>query len=215
MSLKVSNISKKYSGGVVAADSVYFNLEANETLALIGKSGCGKTTLLRIIAGFEVPDSGSVTLNGKILVSSENFVKPQKRKIGLVFQDHSLFPHRTVLQNIKLGLKKGSNLDLSELIKKFELSGLENRYPFEISGGQSQRVALARTIASQPELILLDEPLSNLDEDLKSSMRKYIKEIITQSKIPAILVTHDISDANEIADKIYRMNAGKIVEQIK
>jgi len=209
--ITLKNISK------YTLDDFSLNIKKGEILSLLGSSGSGKTTLLRIIAGFEIPDSGEVYINDKLVVSDDFFEKPEKRKIGLVFQDYALFPHLNIFDNVAFGLfnlsKKEQKSRAKEMIELVGLNTLEYRYPHEISGGQQQRVALARALAIKPEIILLDEPFSNLDEELKNSLRIDMKKILKEIGITAILVTHDKYDSLSIADRLALLNEGRL-EQI-
>ena len=182
---------------------------------MLGPSGCGKTTILRIIAGLEIPDNGDVYLNEKQICGENIFVPPHLRNIGMVFQNYALFPHLTVKENILFGVKdktiKASIFN--EIIREINLIGLEHRYPSQLSGGEQQRVALGRALAQKPSIILLDEPFSSLDAQLKLSMRDELKETIEKAGISAIFVTHDQSDALAMSSKIIVINKGHI-EQI-
>ena len=222
--LQLKNVTKKYpSSSVAAVESVDLNLVEGELLGLLGPSGCGKTTLLRIVAGFEKVSQGEVSLAGKVISDRNNNVPPEKRNTGMVFQDYALFPHLTVAENIAFGLKgkrkfgrlskKEINHKIGDVLNLVGLSGLNNRYPHELSGGQQQRVALARALAPQPELILLDEPLSNLDVQVRQRLREEIRRILKAAGTSAIFVTHDREEALAISDKIAVMRAGKL-EQV-
>lgn len=188
-----------------------------EILAILGESGSGKSTVLRLIAGLEEPSSGFIKVDGRSLVTDHLFVQPEKRGIGMVFQDYALFPHMTVASNIEFGLKNVSKENkhkrLTEVLKLVDLEGYANRYPHELSGGQQQRVALARAIAPKPAVMLLDEPFSNLDANLKSRIRQELKQILSQAGITSVFVTHDQEDAISIADRVVILHKGEI-EQI-
>ena len=222
--LQLTEVSKKYaSSSISAVDRVNLNLERGELLGLLGPSGCGKTTLLRIVAGFEKISQGRVKIGGNLICDRKQDTPPEKRNTGMVFQDYALFPHLTVAENIAFGLKgkksfgrlssKDIKRRISEVLDLVGLSGLEKRYPHELSGGQQQRVALARALAPQPALILLDEPLSNLDVQVRYRLREEIRRILKAAGISAIFVTHDREEALAISDKIAVMRNGKI-EQI-
>lgn len=212
--IRVENLSKRYSG-TVAVDHLSFSLEQGKVLALLGPSGCGKTTTLRLIAGFEIPDEGIVEIGGKVMAeNSKSFVPPERRGIGMVFQDYALFPHLTVRDNVAFGLKRWSlkarEARVEEVLELVGLVGLQDRYPHELSGGQQQRVALARALAPSPQLLLLDEPFSNLDPDLRAQMRREVKEILRRTGSTAIFVTHDQEEAFEIADRVGVLNQGRL-----
>jgi len=212
--LRLENITKKFENEVVL-DQVSFSIKDNELIALLGESGSGKSTLLRIIAGFENADEGSVRIEDEISSDENHFVKPENRNVGLIFQDYALFPHLTVEKNIAFGLSKSdsdSKEKISYLLKVFELEEVKNKKPGKISGGQQQRVAIARALAVNPILLLMDEPFSNLDQSLRLKIRKEIRKIKEEFKIPMLLVTHDPDDAMELADKIAILQDGKIVQ---
>lgn len=220
--LRVIGVSKQFnSNQVFAVNQVTFDLQKGELLGLLGPSGCGKTTLLRIIAGFEQPCQGKVELAGQIVAGEGYWLEPEKRHTGMVFQDYALFPHLTVAENLAFGLKTKKprpsrqqiQQRVAEVLNLVGLSGLEKRYPHQLSGGQQQRIALARALAPQPELILLDEPLSNLDVQVRERLRHEIRSILKSTNTAAIFVTHDQEEAMAIADKIGVMQQGKL-EQI-
>jgi iron(III) transport system ATP-binding protein len=221
--LQLDQVSKQFSATPVV-DAVSLKLRQGELLSLLGSSGCGKTTLLRLIAGFERPQSGTIELSGQLVAGEKRWIPPEQRDIGMVFQDYALFPHLTVAENVGFGLKKSRRKRtgypapqakemVSSAIAQVGLSELENRYPHELSGGQQQRVALARALAPQPALILLDEPLSNLDVQVRSHLRQEIRKILKDTDTTAIFVTHDQEEALSISDRVAVMNQGKI-EQI-
>ena len=218
--LEVANLSKSYVGTVNPYPAVAnFSLKVyqEEIVALLGPSGCGKTTLLRLIAGFEVPQQGKIFIQGREVVGESIWTPPEKRHIGFVFQDYALFPHLDVLHNVAFGLKgmprKKRLGHAKEIINLVGLTIFSKRYPHQLSGGQQQRVALARAIARNPQLILLDEPFSNLDAALRSSTRREVKRILKESGITAILVTHDQEEAMTFADRLAVMRLGRL-EQI-
>ncbi|KLO22220.1 MULTISPECIES: ABC transporter ATP-binding protein [unclassified Marinitoga] len=205
MFLYIEDIWFKYDKDFVLK-GIDFQIKKGETVAIVGESGSGKSTILRIIAGFERPQKGIIRLENRILTSKQHFVFPEKRNIGFVFQDYALFPHMTVKQNIEFAKKNKTK----EMLQLVNLKGYENRYPHELSGGQQQRVALARTLATNPKLLLLDEPFSNLDENLKDRIRTELKKILNKAGITTILVTHDKNDAIALSDKIIIIEKGKI-----
>ena len=215
--IELNNISKKYPGATTfAVDQVSFSLEKGEILALVGESGSGKTTLLRLIAGLEHPDSGHIQLEGKIVVSGSKSLPANKRNTGMVFQDYALFPHLTIFENVAFGLRGLSKREVEQRVyETIELTSLKEnvkKYPHQLSGGQQQRVALARALAPRPELLLMDEPFSNLDTILRDQVREEVREIIKAMDITAILVTHDTKDAFSTADKIAVMLEGKLLQ---
>lgn len=205
----------KYFDKTCAVYSASFTLPAGEFMALLGPSGCGKTTILRMIAGLEKPDQGEIYLDGHLVADENTFVPPNRRRIGMVFQDYALFPHMTVEKNIAYGLPRSSNQKktVENMLKLVGLEGLKNRYPRELSGGQQQRVALARALAPQPQTLLLDEPFSNLDTALRVQVREEVRKIIKEAGVSTILVTHDQDEAMSMADTIGIMLRGTI-EQI-
>ncbi|MGB5592763.1 MAG: ABC transporter ATP-binding protein [Crocosphaera sp.] len=215
--LQVNQVVKQFPHhGFPAVDRANFKLAQGEILGLLGPSGCGKTTLLRMIAGFEQPTAGTIELAGNLVASPHDLLPPEKRNTGMVFQDYALFPHLSIADNIAFGLKKKklSKKDIkqriSEVLALVGLEGLEKRYPHQLSGGQQQRVALARALAPQPALMLLDEPLSNLDVQVRLRLRHEIRHILKATGITAIFVTHDQEEALAISDKIGVMSCGKI-----
>jgi ABC-type Fe3+/spermidine/putrescine transport system ATPase subunit len=211
--IRIHSLTKKF-GSVAAVDSVSLEIEKGEMVALLGPSGCGKTTLLRMLAGFEQPSSGEMFLKGKKI----NDVPPQNRNIGIVFQDYAIFPTMSVFDNVAYGLtiKKMSKPEIySEVMEYLALVGLvgyEKRMPSQLSGGQQQRVALARALITKPDVLLLDEPLSNLDAALRLRIRKEIRKIQQRLGITAVFVTHDQEEALSIADKIFVMRNGELMQ---
>ncbi len=215
--LELTGLNKQYSNkGPLAVADVSITVQPGELLALVGESGCGKTTLLRLIAGFEQPDSGQVVLEGQTLAGAGQVLPPEKRPLGLVFQDYALFPHFTVAKNVAFGLKGMAKADkaqrVEEMLALVDLSDSQHKYPHELSGGQQQRVALARALAPHPRLLLLDEPFSNLDAVLKGQVRDELSAIIRRSGTTAILVTHDTQDALSVADRIAIMRKGRLLQ---
>lgn len=180
-------------------------VEKEEIACIMGPSGCGKSTLLRLIAGLEDPQGGEIIMASRCLFSPTTYVEPYKRHMGMVFQDYALFPHLKVKDNITYGLGALSRSErkerLQEMLSLTDLVGHENKYPHELSGGQQQRVALARSLAPKPQLLLLDEPFSNLDASLKSQIRQDIKRILTEAKTTCILVSHDEEDGKALSAK--------------
>ena len=211
--LKVNNLSKSF-GKVKAVREVTFEATEGKVLSLLGPSGCGKTTTLRCIAGFENPDRGEIYLDNRKITS----IPPEKRGIGMVFQNYALWPHMTVYGNLAFGLqiRKVPKPEIDKRIKKVlsmvQLEGYENRYPRQMSGGQQQRIAMARALVFEPEIMLLDEPLSNLDAQLREEMRFEFTELQKKLGITAVYVTHDQAEALVISDKIVILNQGEIVQ---
>lgn len=212
--LELKNLSKFFGAGSVrAADSISLAVQPGEILTLLGPSGCGKTTILRLIAGFEYPDSGEVWVNGRC-VSGPFWVPPENRGVSMVFQDYALFPHLTVFRNVAFGLRRlpgdEKRRRVEEVLEAVGLGGFAKRHPHELSGGQQQRVALARALAVRPELVLLDEPLSNLDADLRKHMRNELRQILNEAGTTAVLVTHDQEDCYALASRVAVMRLGSI-----
>ncbi len=213
--LQIQSLSKKYAQAKDFAVSDFaLTIQKGEIVAITGESGCGKTTLLRLIAGLEVPDSGSISIHQQVVAAARTWVKPEKRKVGMVFQDYALFPHLSVQDNIAFGLNKNTDKKqrIKEVLDLTSLQGYEKRYPHELSGGQQQRVALARALAPQPAVLLLDEPFSNLDEVLKEQVREELHQIIRQSQTTTLLVTHDTKDALTMAERIAVMKKGVLLQ---
>jgi ABC-type Fe3+/spermidine/putrescine transport system ATPase subunit len=216
--LKVEGLGKTYKE-VDALDNINFEFDRG-ILSFLGPSGCGKTTLLRCIAGLEIPDAGSIWIADKIQTSIDRgiLIPPYSREIGFVFQNYALWPHMTVFRNVAFGLKlrKFSDSEIkAKVLSALELVGLqgrESRYPSQLSGGQQQRVALARSLALEPRLILLDEPLSNLDAKLREEMRVELRRLIKKVGISALYVTHDQEEAFTISDAVIVMDAGRILQ---
>ena len=211
-------VAKRF-GAVRAVDDARLCVERGEFVALLGPSGCGKTTLLRLIAGFEEPEAGTVEIAGvpvagRQVDGTETWVPPERRKVGMVFQDYALFPHLTVAENIGFGLPRGERKSrVPAVLALVDLCGLGDRYPHELSGGQQQRVALARALAPGPELVLLDEPWSNIDPHLRSSMRDELARILRAINVTVVLVTHDREEAFSLADRIALMRNGSVVQE--
>ena len=208
MFLKVENLEKFYSEKLPLIKRLNFSVSKGEIISFIGESGSGKTTFLKCLAGLEEINSGVISLNGKVLNDNNTFVKPHLRKIGFVFQDYPLFPHINVIQNITLNLEKKFYNKIDYFIELTDLKSLKSRYPHELSGGEQQRVCLARALVREPDLLLLDEPFSNLDANIKSLIQDEIHRIIKKTQTTTILVTHDIRDTFNISDKILIFKAG-------
>jgi iron(III) transport system ATP-binding protein len=211
--LELNGVVQRY-GGHTVVDGVDFRLESGQIACLLGPSGCGKTTLLRCIAGFEEIAAGEIRLRGEIVSAAGHHLPPEKRRIGMVFQDYALFPHLTVEENVAFGLGRkqpqDARLRVRQLLATVGLHGQGDKFPHELSGGQQQRVALARALAPRPELILLDEPFSNLDVGLRERLSLEVREILKREGSTAIMVTHDQHEAFAIADEIGIMYEGRI-----
>jgi iron(III) transport system ATP-binding protein len=211
--LELNGVVQRY-GRHTVVDGVNFSLEAGQIACLLGPSGCGKTTLLRCIAGFEDIADGEIRLHGNVVSRAGQRVAPEKRRIGMVFQDYALFPHLTVEQNVAFGLggklTDEIHLRVRQLLATVGLAGQGDKFPHELSGGQQQRVALARALAPRPELILLDEPFSNLDVGLRERLSVEVREILKREGSTAIMVTHDQHEAFAMADEIGVMYQGRI-----
>ena len=205
MTLIVTDLSL-YFGDRCIFEQVDFCLEVGQIACLLGHSGCGKTSILRCLSGFETPKTGSITLGGRTLFDHSTYIPAHQRHIGMVFQDYALFPHLTVAQNIAFGIGALSKTDqakrVAELLELIDLQGLEKRYPHELSGGQQQRVALARCLAPRPSLVLLDEPFSNLDVDLRANLSAQVRALLKSQNVSAILVTHDQTEGFIMADVV-------------
>lgn len=210
--LSLSGIIKGFGQSQVLT-GISLEVLDSELVAILGSSGAGKSTLLRLIAGFEKPDGGEIVFDG-VVVAGQKFVSAQKRQIGIVPQDGALFPHLSVYENIGFGLAKSESKDqrIRQLLELTELTGLEKRMPQELSGGQMQRVALARALAPKPKLVLLDEPFSALDAELRERLRVDVRRIIRSEGVSAILVTHDQEEALSLADRVAVLREGKIIQ---
>jgi iron(III) transport system ATP-binding protein len=211
----LENVRKSFPGAEQAAvKDLSLHVEPGEILALLGPSGCGKTTTLRLIAGFERPDDGAITIAGTTVASTSDYVAPERRGVGMIFQEYALFPHLTVAKNIMFGLRsiprRKRRMRLDELLELTGLTAFQNRYPYQLSGGQQQRVAMARALAPRPHVLLLDEPFSNLDTELRLQMRVEVRDLIKQLGTTAIIVTHDQQEAMTVADRMAVMLDGMI-----
>ncbi|WP_017729364.1 ABC transporter ATP-binding protein [Halalkalibacterium ligniniphilum] len=213
--IHLRQLTKLYRNSVQpAVNSIDLAIEQGEIITLLGPSGCGKTTTLRMIAGFEQPTSGSITIGNELVYENHFSVPPEKRGIGMVFQDYALFPHLSIEKNVIFGLNKWSGREKRKRAKEvLDLVGLGeygSRFPHELSGGQQQRVALARALAPKPHVVLMDEPFSNLDAGLREKMRFEVTNILRKANTTAIIVTHDQKDAFAVSDRVVVMNKGVI-----
>lgn len=215
MALTIQNVSKRFNSFQVLSD-VSFSMETGEIVSILGPSGCGKSTLLQMVAGLQSPDTGEIFLDDQLLSSSSYVMPPEKRPINMVFQDYALWPHMTVMQNIFYGekLKKTKKEIIQEkkdfLFQLLKLNGLEDRYPAQLSGGQQQRVAIARALSTEPKLLLMDEPLSNLDMQLRYEMRNELSYLLRRLGTTVLHVTHDPLEAYSLADRILILRDGQI-----
>ncbi len=218
--VRIKGLVKRF-GNVTAVDGISFHVPEGKLVTLLGPSGCGKTTTLNMIAGFENPDEGEVRVGDRLISSGSGgtLLPPHKRNLGMVFQSYGLWPHFTVSENVAFGLRmrriSGKNLEakVQEALRLVRLEGLDDRYPSQLSGGQQQRVAFARALVYEPDVLLLDEPLSNLDAALREEMRIELKELQRQAGITTLFVTHDQIEAMVMSDMIVVLNEGRI-EQI-
>ncbi len=216
--LSVDGLNKHFGGGMAIRD-VTLGLAKGEVASLLGPSGCGKTTTLRCIAGFHKPDTGTIRIGGRVIAGDGVFVPPEERGLSMVFQNYVLWPHMTAAENIGYGLRlrRRSRRQIAdkvaELMELLSLSGLQARYPHQMSGGQQQRVSVARSLAVDPEVLLLDEPFSNLDAKLRVEMRRDMRELLKRLGTTAIYVTHDQEEAMALSDRIFLMYRGRIVQR--
>jgi iron(III) transport system ATP-binding protein len=213
--VRVRGLSKAF-GAIEAVRELNLEIERGELMAVLGPSGCGKTTLLRVIAGFEQPDSGCVVVSDEVVAGPGRIVPPEKRRVGMVFQDYALFPHLSVEGNVAFGLSNRPRDERDALTRRtLELVGLQHKARtdvHELSGGERQRVALARALAPEPELVLLDEPFSSLDATLRAGLRREVELILRDAEATALLVTHDQEEALSLADRLAVMRDGQIVQ---
>jgi iron(III) transport system ATP-binding protein len=211
--LEIKNLSHSYGEINPTIQNINLDIEKSERIAILGPSGCGKSTLLRLIAGLEKPNKGQVIIDGMVVSYENEIVPPEKRNIGLVVQEKALFPHLSVYDNICFGIKKNQNKKTitSDLLQLFKIDLLKNKYPHEISGGEQQRVALARSLAPNPKLLMLDEPFSALDKDLKDTLYDEISEVFTERGSTILLVTNDSNEAEVMTKKQMKMEKGQFI----
>lgn len=211
--LTLAGVSRRY-GGVHAATSLDLTVTPGEMVTVIGPSGCGKSTMLRMIAGLERPDSGIITIAGEVVADRRRYQEPERRRVGLVFQEHALFPNLTVAKNVAFGLNRLPSRErqkrVAEVLELVRLGHLAARYPHELSGGEQQRVALARALAPRPAVVLLDEPFSSLDETLRGRVRADIVAVLQETGTTSLLVTHDQTEALSVGDRVVVMRDGAI-----
>jgi iron(III) transport system ATP-binding protein len=214
--LEMSDVCVTYPGAVSPAlDNLSLSVQTGEFLTILGHSGSGKTTALRAIAGLERVEHGRLSIGGRAVADSRTHVKPENRRVGMVFQDYALFPHLSVMDNVAFGVQDSSGIGRASIVRTLEMVGLagyEERYPHELSGGQQQRVALARSLAPDPVILLLDEPFSNLDRQLRGTLRRDVREIVERNGTTTILVTHDREEALGMADRVAVMEAGRVLQ---
>jgi iron(III) transport system ATP-binding protein len=216
--VELRNLTKRF-GALTALDDISLVIEPNKLVALLGPSGCGKTTTLRLVAGFGSPDGGTISVDDRLLSSAGRSVPPEQRGMSMIFQSYALWPHLTIFENVAYGLRlrKRPNIEIKDrvaaMLKTVRMDHLAERYPHELSGGQQQRVALARALIVEPTILLLDEPLSNLDANLREEMRQEIRQLHEKFRCTTIYVTHDQAEAMTTADLIVVMNHGHI-EQV-
>lgn len=211
--IEAVGVTKRY-GDTVALDECDLQVPAGAVVTLLGPSGTGKSTMLRVLAGFDRPDAGRVDIRGRTVVGPGVFVPPEQRRVGVVLQDYALFPHLNVRANVGYGLARGRERDgkIEEILEVVGLTGLGERFPHELSGGQQQRVALARALAPSPDVVILDEPFSNLDDTLRSKVRTEIISIIREAGTTALFITHDQEEALSISDFVAVMSKGRIIQ---
>src|SRR5215467_824459 len=216
--ITIPGFSKNFGANAegAAVSDINLDIANNSFVTLLGPSGCGKTTTLRLIAGYIVPDAGTIEVDGRTVSSASSVVSPEARGMGMVFQNYAIWPHKTVFENVVFGLKlrkvpaADAKKKVSDALALVNLAGLEQRYPNELSGGQQQRVALARSLVVEPDILLLDEPLSNLDAKLRERMRTELKELQRRTGITFVYVTHDQAEALALSDRIAVMQLGRL-----
>jgi len=210
--VQIKNLQKVFpKGNICIANNINLSINEGEIFTILGKSGSGKTTFLRMIAGLETPDNGEILIDNKEVFSKQKNLQPKDRSVAVVFQNYALLPHLSIASNITFG-SNASKSELENVLEKTKLKGQENKLPHELSGGQQQRVALARAIINKPKILLLDEPLSNIDTELRTHLRSELKEMIKAFGITALFITHDKEDAFYLSDRIAIMHNGNILQ---
>jgi iron(III) transport system ATP-binding protein len=216
--IRIAGLSKRYGDAVAAVSDLTLDIADNQFITLLGPSGCGKTTTLRLIAGYLRPDQGSIAVGERVLSSPARVVPPEERGMGMVFQNYAVWPHKTVFENVVFGLKvrrlarAEAQSRVERILDLVNLSGYETRFPNELSGGQQQRVALARSLVVEPDILLLDEPLSNLDAKLRERMRSELKALQRRTGITFVYVTHDQAEALALSDQIAVLHRGRLMQ---
>ncbi|MFV0293345.1 MAG: ABC transporter ATP-binding protein [Paracoccus sp. (in: a-proteobacteria)] len=212
--LEIADIKRNFSG-MAAVRGVSFSVRAGEITCLLGPSGCGKSTTLRMIAGIEQPDAGVIRIDGQVMSRGRDHVPPERRSIGMVFQDLALFPHMTIAENVGFGLSRMHKADgrIGHLLERVGLPDHASKYPHQLSGGEQQRIALIRALATRPKVMLLDEPFSSLDQRLRVEMRELTRELLQEAGAAVVLVTHDPEEAMLLADRIAIMREGQIKQE--
>ncbi len=212
MFLKIKNLTFFHKKDLLVLNKINLNIDKGEYVSILGSSGSGKTTLLRVIAGLEKQDSGSIMMANEVISDESIMTAPEKRNIGLVVQDKALFPHLNVIKNIMFGIRNQSNKQhiANDIMKLFKIEKHKNKFPHELSGGEQQRVALARSLAPNPKLLLMDEPFDGLDEELKSELHNEVQKIVKLKEITVIMVTHDHNEAKLLSDKIFSIEKGEV-----
>jgi iron(III) transport system ATP-binding protein len=210
--IRVRDVAKRF-GEAVALDGFHLDVHAGHLMTLLGPSGSGKTTALRVIAGFERPDRGSVEIDGETVVDATTYLPPERRRVGMVFQDYALFPHLSVARNVGYGVARPHRRErVAQALAMVGLEDKAHRFPHELSGGEQQRVALARALAPQPGVILLDEPFSNLDASLRDRVRTEVADILRRAGATAVFVTHDQEEALSMSDFVAVVHDGRVVQ---
>ena len=211
--LEITNLNHAYDADTLILQDINLDISKGERVAILGPSGCGKSTLLRLIAGLEKQKTGLIKINNSEVSSENTFLPPEKRKVGLVVQEKALFPHLTVQQNICFGIrdKRDKHSIAQSMMGLLKIDSLKNKYPHEISGGEQQRVALARSMAPNPNLLMLDEPFSALDVDLKNNLYEEISNLFSERNITILLVTHDLREAEIMTTRQLKMEKGRLI----